>query len=50
MDQYKDYTKEELLKQIKLLEKTIKTQNDTINRLLDAYILNTQSTNEPNAK
>lgn len=39
MDKYKDYTKEELLEQIELLEKAIKVQHDTINRMLDAYIL-----------
>ena len=39
MDKYQNYTKEELLKYIKMLEKTIQVQNDTINRMLDAYIL-----------
>ena len=41
MDKKKDYTKEELLEYIKTLEKTIKVQHETINRMLDAYILNT---------
>lgn len=40
MDKKKDYTKEELLEYIKTLEKTIKVQHETINRMLDAYILN----------
>ena len=40
MEKYQDYTKEELLKLIETLEKTIKVQNETINRMLDAYILN----------
>lgn len=40
MDKKKDYTKEELLEYIKTLEKTIKVQYETINRMLDAYILN----------
>ncbi len=39
MDKHQNYTKEELLKYIKILEKTIQVQNDTINRMLDAYIL-----------
>ena len=42
MDKNKDYTKEELLEYIKMLEKTIKVQNETINRMLDAYILNSK--------
>ena len=45
MDKYQNYTKEELLKYIKTLEKTIRVQNDTINRMLDAYILNKNKTN-----
>lgn len=45
MDKYQNYTKEELLKYIKTLEKTIRVQNDTINRMLDAYILNENKTN-----
>lgn len=44
MDDNKNYTKEELLEYIKLLEKTIKVQNDTINRMLDAYILGANAT------
>ena len=40
MDKYENYTKEELLEYIKKLEETIKLQHETINRMLDAYILN----------
>ena len=40
MENYQDYTKEELLERIKLLEMTIQVQHETINRMLDAYILN----------
>lgn len=40
MDNYQNYTKEELLELIKTLEETIKVQHETINRMLDAYILN----------
>ena len=39
MDKYQDYTKEELLELIKTLENTIKLQHETINKMLDAYIL-----------
>ena len=42
MDMYQNCSKEELLKHIKLLEKTIQVQHETINRMLDAYILNTK--------
>lgn len=45
MDKYSNYTKEELLAYIKTLEKTIKVQHETINRMLDAYILNDKSEN-----
>ena len=40
MDPKKNYTTEELLEYIKTLEKTIEVQNETINRLLDTFILN----------
>lgn len=40
MDKYQNYTKEELLEHIRLLEKTINLQHETLNRMLDAYILN----------
>lgn len=43
MDNYNNYTKEELLAHIKTLEKTIQLQHETINRMLDAYILNLSS-------
>ena len=39
MEKYQDYTKEQLLEQIKVLEKAIQVQHETINRMLDAYIL-----------
>ena len=42
MDNYQDYTKEELLEHIKNLERTIQIQHETINRMLDAYILTTK--------
>ena len=40
MDKDQNYTKEELLEHIRLLEKTINLQHETLNRMLDAYILN----------
>jgi len=40
MNKYEDYTKEKLIEHIKTLEKTIKIQHETINRMLDAYIIN----------
>lgn len=40
MDNYQNYSKEQLLEHIKLLEKTIHLQHETINRMLDTYILN----------
>lgn len=43
MDNYTNCTKEELLEHIKLLKKTIQTQHETINRMLDAYILNSST-------
>ena len=46
MDKYQDYTKEELLEHIKLLEKTINLQHETLNRMLDAYILNSTESNQ----
>ncbi|MBQ2901166.1 MAG: hypothetical protein IJE49_04905 [Agathobacter sp.] len=46
MTQYENYTKEELLKRIQILEKTIQTQHETINRMLDAYILNADTANQ----
>lgn len=39
MEKYQNYTKEQLLEQIKVLEKAIQVQHETINRMLDAYIL-----------
>lgn len=49
MEMNKEYTKEELLERIKILEKTIQVQNETINRMLDAFILKPQATTEPSA-
>jgi len=49
MEMNKEYTKEELLEHIKILEKTIQVQNETINRMLDAFILKPQTTTEPSA-
>lgn len=46
MDKYQNYSKEELLEHIKLLEKTIHVQHETINRMLDAYILNSSESKE----
>ena len=46
MDKYQDYTREELLEHIKLLEKTINLQHETLNRMLDAYILNSKESNQ----
>lgn len=45
MDKNKDYTKEELLEYIKMLEKTIHVQHETINRMIDAYIINPKAVN-----
>ncbi|MBQ3559458.1 MAG: hypothetical protein IJA07_08115 [Agathobacter sp.] len=46
MNQYEEYTKDELLERIKTLEKTIKLQHETINRMLDTYILNANTANQ----
>ena len=43
MDKFDHYTKEELLDYIQKLEAALKVQHDTINRMLDAYILNADS-------
>lgn len=39
MKENKEYTTEELLAQIELLRKTIEVQHNTINRLMDTYVL-----------
>ncbi|MBQ2706487.1 MAG: hypothetical protein IJF60_06715 [Agathobacter sp.] len=39
MEEKKDYTVEELLAQIEIMKKTIKVQHETINRLMDTYVL-----------
>ena len=49
MEMNKEYTKEELLEHIKMLEKTIQVQHETINRMLDAFILKPETTTEPSA-
>lgn len=46
MDNYQNYSKEELLEHIKLLEKTIQLQHETINRMLDHYILNSTESHQ----
>lgn len=39
MEEKKNYTVEELLAQIEIMKKTIKVQHETINRLMDTYVL-----------
>ena len=39
MKENKEYTVEELLAQIEIMKKTIKVQHTTINRLMDTYVL-----------
>lgn len=39
MKENTEYTTEELLAQIELMKKTIKVQHLTINRLMDTYVL-----------
>lgn len=46
MDKYQDYTKEKLVEHIKLLEKIINLQHETINRMLDAYILDSKESKQ----
>ena len=46
MDKYQNYTQEELLEHIKLLENTIHIQHETINRMLDHYILNSSESSQ----
>lgn len=47
MTEKKDYTVEELLVQIEIMKKTIKVQHETINRLMDTYVLKDKSTKPP---
>lgn len=43
----KEYTIEELLLQIEIMRKTIQVQHETINRLMDTYVLKKKSTKTP---
>ena len=42
-----EYTVEELLAQIEIMKKTIKVQHETINRLMDSYVLKERSQKVP---
>lgn len=43
----KEYTVEELLAQIDIMKKTIQVQHETINRLMDTYVLKTKPAKQP---
>lgn len=43
----KEYTMEELLAQIDIMKKTIQVQHETINRLMDTYVLKTKPAKQP---
>lgn len=43
----KEYTVEELLLQIDIMRKTIQVQHETINRLMDTYVLKKKTTKAP---
>lgn len=47
MNEKNDYTVEELLAQIEIMKKTIKVQHETINRLMDSYVLKERSQKVP---
>lgn len=47
MNEKKEYTVEELLVQIEIMKKTIKVQHETINRLMDTYVLKDKSIKIP---
>ena len=47
MKEKKDYTVEELLVQLEIMKKTIKVQHETINRLMDTYVLKEKSSKNP---
>lgn len=47
MNEKKDYTVEELLAQIEIMKKTIKVQHETINRLMDTYVLKEKTSKAP---
>ena len=50
MNEKKQYTTEELLAKIELLKKTIEVQHNTINRLMDKYVLKSNATKRPNSQ
>lgn len=47
MNQKKEVTVEELLAQIEILKKTIQVQHETINRLMDTYVLKVKTAKAP---
>ncbi len=47
MEEKKEYTIDELLAQIEIMKKTIKVQHETINRLMDTYVLKEKSAKPP---
>lgn len=47
MNKKKDYTVEELIAQIDIMKRTIQVQHDTINRLMDTYVLKTKPAKQP---
>lgn len=47
MDQKKEYTVEELLVQVEIMKKTIQVQHETINRLMDTYVLKSKPAKQP---
>lgn len=47
MNEKKELTIEELLAQIEILKKTIQVQHETINRLMDTYVLKVKTSKSP---
>ena len=47
MNEKNDYKVEELLAQIEIMKKTIKIQHETINRLMDNYVLKERTQKVP---
>lgn len=47
MNEKQEYTIEELLLQLEILKKTIQVQHDTINRLMDTYVLKEKTAKVP---
>lgn len=47
MNEQKEYRVEELIAQIEILKKTIQVQHDTINRLMDTYVLKDKESKPP---